>query len=139
MPITSSWPAWPINRIVYPCRAKRIGFQVDLGHQRAGGVDGLQTPRGRLPSDLRRHAVGRIEQMLPLGHFRQIVDEDDPLPPEPIDYPFVVDDLVVDVQRRAVGLDGQFQGLDRHVHARTEPSWPGQNDPHGSLTRSNTS
>ena len=114
---------------------KADGFQVDLGHQRASHVDRLQTPRGRLLPNLRRHAVGRVEQMFALGHVRQIVDEDDPLPPEPIDHPFVVDDLVVDVQRRAVGADGQFQGLDRHVHARTKPTWPGQNDPHGSLTR----
>ena len=101
---------------------------MDLGDQRAGGVDGLQTPLGRLPADLRRHAVGRVEQVRALGHFGQIVDEHDPLPPEPLDHPFVVDDLVVDVQRRAVGLDRQLQGLDRHVHARTEPTRPGQND-----------
>ena len=100
------------------------GLPVDLGHQRAGGVDRLQTPLGRLPADLRRHAVGRIEQVGPFGHFRQIVDKDHPLPPEPLDHPFVVNDLVVDVQRRAVGLDCQFQGLDGHVHARTESARP---------------
>ncbi len=125
------------DRVSLPGEAYR--FEMDLGYQRAGHVEGLQTPRGRLFSDFRRHAMRGIEQMLPLGHFRQIVHEDDPPPPEKIDYPFIVDDLMVDVQRRAVGGDGQFQGRGRHVHARAESSWLGRNDPHGSLTRSNTS
>ena len=96
---------------------------MDLGDQRAGGVDGFQPPPLGLLPDVRRHAVGRIEQEGPLGRFGQLVDEHDPLPPERIDHPFVVDDLVVYVQRRAVGRNRRGQGLDGHVHARAKTAW----------------
>ena len=54
--------------------------------------------------------------------------------PEPVDYPFVVNNFVVGVEGGAIGFDRPLQGLDGHVHARTEPARSGQNDPHSSLT-----
>lgn len=102
-------------------------FAVDLRHQWAGGVDGEQMSLGRLSANRRRHAVGRIKQGHALGNFRQIVDEDHPPLPELLDNPGVVHDFVVGVQRRAVGFDGQRQGLDGHIDAGTEPPRCGQN------------
>ena len=91
---------------------------------------GPQPALGRLPADLGRHAVGRIEKVGPFGHLGKIVDENHPQPTEPVHHPFVVDDLVVDVDRRAETPDRQLQALDRHVDPGAEPAGAGKDHSH---------
>ena len=65
MPITSSCPSWPIehDRVSLAGVANRL--EVDLGHQRAGGVDRSQPPLVGHAADFGRHAVRRVEQRAP--------------------------------------------------------------------------
>ena len=39
VPMTSGWPAWPMNRMCRPSSIRRCGLAVDLGDERAGRVD----------------------------------------------------------------------------------------------------
>ena len=76
------------------------------------------------------------EQPRSLGHFGQIVDEHGPLPAKALDDVPVVDDLVIDVDRRAVELDRQIERVDRHVDAGAKAARTGKEDFH--LSRSRT-
>ena len=92
-------------------------------------------PGLRLLADLRRDAVGGKEKIGTLGNLLQIIDEDHPFVPEMLDNPAVVDNFVVDVNRRAVKGNGLFQALDRHIHSGTKAAGGGQYDSHGFLFR----
>ena len=51
VPITSGWPAWPTNRMWRPLLDQPLGLAVDLGDQRAGGVEIVEAARlGRWPA-----------------------------------------------------------------------------------------
>ncbi len=106
-------------------------LEVHLRHQRASGVDRSQAPLAGHAANLGRDAVRRIEQRRPLGHFFQVVDENSPLFAKSIDDVFVVNDLVIDVDGRAVHLDRQLEAFDRHVDAGTEAARGGEDDSHG--------
>ena len=99
---------------------------MDLGHQRAGGVDRPQLPLAGDAANLRRNAVGREEQRGAERHLGQIVDERHAAAAKVLDDVLVVDDLVVDVNRRLERRQRQVERLDRHVHARTETARTGQ-------------
>ncbi len=101
-------------------------LQVDFGHQGTGGVDGSQLPLGRLPPDLGGHAVRGKQQRGAKGHFGHIVDEHSPPTAKSLDHVLVVDNFVIDIDRRAKGLDRQIEALDRHVHPRTKSAGSGQ-------------
>jgi len=112
---------------------------VDLGDERAGGVDRLQAPLGCPATHLRGHAMGGIEQLGALGHLLQIVDEHHANLAKALHHPGVVYDLVKHVDRSAEPLEGRLQALDCHVHPRAEAAGAGQDDPHGSLARASLS
>ena len=86
-------------------------------------------PAGLL-ADLGRHAVGAVEQGGAFGDLVERLDEDGPAPLEPLDDVLVVDDLVIDVERRPEEFEGPLQALDRHVDPRAEASGVGQDDLH---------
>ena len=106
------------------------GFEVDLGHERAGGVDGAELAAPGLVADLGRDAVGAVEERGALGDFVERLDEDGAAAPEPLDDELVVDDLVIDVERRAEEIERPLQALDRHVDPRAEAAGIGQDDLH---------
>ena len=110
--------------------AHRLG--VDLGHQRAGGVDGAEVAPGRVLADLRGDAVGAVEDRGAGRDLGDVFDEDDALGAEPLDDGAVVDDLVVDVDRGAELAQGGLQGVDGHVDAGTEAARVGEDDLHRS-------
>ena len=73
------------------------GLDVDLGHQRAGGVDRPQLALGCVVVDGRRDAVGREDDHLALRDLGLLLDEDRPPLRELLDDVLVVDDLLADV------------------------------------------
>ena len=93
------------------------GLDVDLGDQRAGGVDRLEVPRLGVLVDRRRDAVGAEDDHLALGDLGLLFDEDRAALGEFLDHVLVVDDLLADVDRGAVLLEGAFDRLDGTVDA----------------------
>ena len=108
-------------------------LQVDLGHERAGGVDRPQVPLAGHAADFRRNAVGGEQQRRPARHVGQVVDKRHAAAAEMLDHVLVVDDLVIDVDRRRERRQGQVERLDRHVDAGTETARTGQENLHGSM------
>jgi hypothetical protein len=97
------------------CEAHR--FLVDLGDQRAGGVDGAQTPVLRRLDHGRRHAVRRKDHQRTLRHLVRFVDKDGSLFFQRTDHVHVVDNLLADVNRRPIVLQRLFYGDDGPVNA----------------------
>ena len=56
---------------------------------------------------------------------REILDKHGALGAKALHDVFIVHDLVIDVDRGAKDLDGQFESLDGHVHACTETARAG--------------
>ena len=109
---------------------KADGLEVDLGDERTGGVDGAQAAFERSGPDGRGDAVGAVQDRGPLRDLVDAVHEDDAALAEALDDGPVVNDFVIDVERRAVQLQGPFQALDRHVDAGAEPARVRQDDLH---------
>ena len=93
---------------------------VDLGHERAHGVDHHAAGPAGVGDDLGSRAVGREHERRAGGDIVHVVDEDHPLGPELVDDVTVVDDLVVAVDRRLEDPDHPRQGLDRLLHTGAE-------------------
>jgi hypothetical protein len=95
-----------------------LGLDMDLRHERTGGVDRRQPALSRLHVDGRRHAVGgedrrRTRRDAPVD----LVDEDRAAIAQLLDDVLVVDDLLAHVDRRAVQLERALDGLDRAIDA----------------------
>ena len=86
------------------------GLAVDLGHQRAGGVDRLQAAHPCLRVDDGGHSVRGEDDGGALGHLVGLVDEDRTALLQGVDDVLVVHDLLADVDRRAVELQGLLDG-----------------------------
>jgi hypothetical protein len=105
-----------------------MGFEVDLGHQRAGGVDHAQAPPLRLLAHRRRDAVGAEDHRRVVGHLVQLVHEVGALGPQRLHDVPVVHDLLAHVDRRRADLQGQLDDVDRAIDPRAEAAGPGQHD-----------
>ena len=91
---------------------------VDLGHERAGGVDRPQPARLGVGVDGRRDAVGGEHRHRALGdRVAELVDEDRPARGEVLDHVLVVDDLLAHVDRRPVEVERALDRLDGAVDA----------------------
>jgi hypothetical protein len=107
------------------------GLGVHLGHQRARGVDGREVALDGLPPQGRAHAVGAEHDDRPHRHLVEIVHEAHAAVPEPLHDVFVVDDLVMNVDRPAkVHVHELIDHVDRHVHTGTETTRIGQDELH---------
>ena len=95
-------------------------FDVDLGNQGTGGVEDAQPALARRVPHGAAHAVGREDHGGVVGYLVQLVDEDGPLAAQVSHHVIVVDDLVPDVDRRAVRLQRPFDDLDRAIDPGTE-------------------
>ena len=71
-----------------------------------------------------------IKQRRPCRHFVERFDEDGPALAKSVDDVLVVNDLVIDVERRAEKIERPLKTLDRHIDAGTEASRIGQQDLH---------
>src|ERR687891_678815 len=104
------------------------GFQVDLGHQGARGIDHPEPTTGRVLVHLGCHPVGRQHDRGALGNLRLLFDEHRALPFEVTDHVDVVDDLLADVHRRAVQAQGSLHDVHGTVHARAVTAGGRQQD-----------
>ena len=97
-----------------------LGLAVDLGDERAGRVEIVEAAllrhcRDRLGDAVRGEDDGdAVRDMVELG------DEHRPLGLEAVDDELVVDDLVADIDRRAVALERELDDPDRAVDAGAE-------------------
>mmetsp|Transcript_7179 Transcript_7179/g.14079 ORF Transcript_7179/g.14079 Transcript_7179/m.14079 type:complete len:349 (-) Transcript_7179:1346-2392(-) len=101
------------------CRLLHV--HVDLGDQRAGGVDLVQLSVCSLLTDLGGNAVGRVDHLGALRNISKVLNEDRPLLPETVTHDLVVHDLVLHIDGRSPDLDGRLNGVDRPGDTLTEP------------------
>src|ERR1700737_2374743 len=95
-----------------------------LRDERAGRVDDLQLALLRLDPNARRNAMGAENQN---GADRNLADrfnENCAASPQLIDNITVVDNLMVNIYRLSISLEGQFHDVDRPDHTRAEASRP---------------
>ena len=101
---------------------------VDLGHQRAHGVDHEAAGRFGVGNNLGRRAVRAQHDRRAFGDLVDRVDEDDALLFEPAHDLLVVHDLVIAVHGRREGPHHRRQRLDRHLDTRAESTGSGEQD-----------
>ena len=94
------------------------GLGMHLRHERACRVDRREPQLLRFPAHRRRDAVGREHDGRPLRHVGEGVDEDSAARPQILHHVRVVDDLLADVNRRAVEREGAFDRLHCPLDAR---------------------
>ena len=98
------------------------GLDVHLRDERAGGVDHLEIACRRIGVDLRRDPMCGQHHHGARGHLGLFIDEDRALGLEVAHDVQVVDDLLADVDRRAVLGQRTLDGVDRALHAGAIPS-----------------
>ena len=106
--------------------APRLG--VHLRDERADRVDDAQAAALAVLEHGRRDTVGREDADRTLRDFVLVVDEHGAEPLEAADDVVVVDDVVADVDRRAVLLEQPLDDLDRAVDAGAERARSGEED-----------
>ena len=105
------------------------GRDVDLGHQRAGGVDRAQVAGGGVLVHGRGDAVGGEDDHLALRHLGLLLDEDRAALGQLLDHVLVVDDLLAHVDGRAVELERALDRLHGAVDAGAVAARGGEQDP----------
>ncbi len=91
----------------------RLGLAMHLGHQRAGRVEGENLAAVGVGMDRLRHAMRREDhRLLGVGDFVEFLDEDRALRLQPLDNVFVMDDLVADIDRRAIDAQSLLDRID---------------------------
>ena len=106
-----------------------FGLAVDLGHQRAGGVEREEIAALGFRGDRFRHAMGGEDhRRLGVRDFVELLDEHRALGLQALDHVAVVHDLVADVDRRAVALERLLDRIDRPHHAGAEAARGAQQD-----------
>ena len=113
-----------------PVSGIALAFLVDLGDQRAGGVDHRQAaPLGRV-FDRLADAMGAEHGDRALRYLVDLVDEHGALVAQGLDDMFVVDDLVAHIDRRPVDFQGALDNRNRPLDAGAESPWCRKNDFH---------
>ena len=108
------------------------GLDVDLRHERAGGVDHAQAACVRALAHRGRHAMRAEDEERALRHVRRIVDEDRALGAQALHDVPVVDDLVAHVDRRVRSFSSASSTmLDGAVDAGAEAARMREQDIHG--------
>ena len=107
-------------------------FVVNLGDEGAGGVVDDEVAGGGGVADARGDAVGAEDDGLALGDLADILDEGDPAGAEVLDDVAVMNDLVIDVEGRALCAQDLIDDVDGHAHAGAEASGIGEDDLHSS-------
>ena len=130
-PSTSGCPAWPIITIVAAVIAHPGDFDMDLGDERAGGVEYTRGPRASASARTAfEHTVRREHDRAAGRDFVQLLDEHRALRLEVVDDELVVDDLVADVDRRAELRKRLLDDRDRAVDTGAKAAWIGEHDVH---------
>ena len=110
-----------------------LGLAVDLGDERAGGVEEIEPARARGRRDRLGDAVGGEDHRHAVRHLVEIGDEHRALRLQTVDDELVVNDFVADVDRRAVPLQRQLDDADRPVDTRAEAARRGDVEGEGGL------
>src|SRR4030095_15861164 len=97
-----------------------LALIVDLGDQRAGGIEDREAAGGGLFLDAAGHAMGAEDGHRQRRNLRQVLDEDRALGLEAFDHVLVMYDLVPDVARRPVFLERALDDFDGTHDARTK-------------------
>ena len=97
-----------------------LALVVDLGDQRAGGVEHRKAAAGRLFLDAFGDAVRAEDGHRIIRYLGHRLDEAGALGLKTIDHVFVVHDFVTYVDRRAVLLQRALDNLDGPHHARAK-------------------
>ncbi len=105
-----------------------VDFGMDLGDQRAGGVEIEHVAPLGLAGHRTGHAMSREDHRPVVRRVAQVLDEHRAQGPQPLDHVAVVHDLMADIDRRPILLDGALHDLDRPVDAGAEASRAGQED-----------
>jgi hypothetical protein len=93
---------------------------VDLGHQWACGIKNLEATAPSLGFDHTGDAMRREDHRGAIGHLVQFLHEHRTAVLEVVDDEAVVDDLVADVDRRAIEIEHTLHDLDGAVDAGAE-------------------
>ena len=105
------------------------GLHVNLGDQRAGGIDLEHVARRGGSRHRLRHAMGgKDDGPVAIGDFVELLDEDGALGLEIVDHEPVVHDLVAHIDRRAIERQGPLDDVDGAHHAGAEAARRGQQD-----------
>ena len=107
-----------------------LRLHVDLGHERAGGVDGAQAASHRRLAHRGRDAVRAEDQERFGRHFVGVLDEDRTLRTQVVDDVPVVHDLVAHVDGRTKALQDQFDDRDGAVDPGAEATRAREMDLH---------
>ncbi len=99
-----------------------LAFDVHLGDQRAGRVDHRQAALAGAALDRAGDAMRAEDRHAARRDLVDLVDEPRALGAQPLDDVTVVDDLVPDIDRRAVFLDRALDDLDRAFDSGAKPS-----------------
>ncbi len=116
-------------------RDQPFGLTVHLGDERAGRVEIGEAALRRLVRHCLGHTVRGEYHRNAVRHLVQFLDEHRALVAQGIDYELVVDDLMPDIDRRAIFLDRQLDDLDRPVDARAKPRGAATSSSSGGIGR----
>ena len=93
-----------------------FGLDMDLGYQRAGGVDIDHLAARGLGGDGFRNTMRREDDRTIIRAFVQFLDKHRTLGAQPIHNEFVVHDFMPHIDRRTPFLDRHFDDLDGAIH-----------------------
>ncbi len=102
-------------------------FEMDLGDKGTGRINGVEVALGSSGPNSRCDTVRAIEDIRSAGDFIHTIDEDNAPPAKAVNDVPVVDDLVINVERCTVKLEGALETL-RSPYSRRRKSradWPG--------------
>ena len=99
---------------------KLDGLDVDLGHQRTGGVNHAQAALHAVLADFGRNPVRAVNDALAIGDFVLAVDKDRALAAQFVHHKAVVDDLLAHVDGRPERLESDADNINGANHSGTK-------------------
>jgi hypothetical protein len=107
----------------------QFGLAMDLGNQRAGGVDREDFARFGIVQNRLWHAMrGKDHWLFRIWHLVELLDENRALGLQPFDDIFVMHDLVTDIDRRAMDPERFLHGIDGAHDSRAETARRAEKD-----------
>src|ERR1700730_6702590 len=97
-------------------------LEVNLGHQRASGIDDLKRSGFSFFPHRRRHSMGAEDQHRAMGHVIDGLHKNSPTPPKLLYYVGVMDNFVMDVHRGAISFQRQLHNVHGPNHSRAKTS-----------------
>ena len=111
------------NQNQRPALARKFQrLQMNFGHQRTGSINHAKLPLLSLIAHPRRHAMRAKNQHRAHGHFLDRFHKNRPAPPQLVHYIPIMDNLVVNIYRRAISLQRQFHNIHRANHPGAKPT-----------------